>query len=115
MNKFLPLLLISYSTVFGQNLKQNLDSSIQNLLRSEGGKSAQITMTITNNEGKILYNHQGNIGLTTASTQKIFTAAAALETLGKNYTYTTTAGYSGEIKMANCKEISTYNPTATLP
>lgn len=98
MYKFSPLFIIFYCGIYAQNLKQNLDSSIQNLLRSEGGKSAQIAMTITNNEGNIIYNYNGNIGLTTASTQKIFTAAAALETLGKNYTYTTTVGHSGEIK-----------------
>lgn len=98
MNKLFLLFITFSCAVVGQNLKQNIDNSIQNLLHSEGGKSAQIAMTIANSEGKIIYNYQGNIGLTTASTQKIFTAAAALETLGKNYTYTTTASYSGDIK-----------------
>ncbi len=36
-----------------------------------------------------VYEYQGNKGLSTASTMKIFTAAAALETFRKDYQYKT--------------------------
>lgn len=59
--------------------------------------SSSLSFYVADENGNPIYDYQGNKGLSTASTQKIFTAAAALETLGKDYTYHTTSGYSGTI------------------
>ncbi|MDO4225610.1 MAG: D-alanyl-D-alanine carboxypeptidase/D-alanyl-D-alanine-endopeptidase, partial [Bergeyella zoohelcum] len=61
------------------------------------GNSAHLSFYVTDEKGNLVYDYDGHKGLTTASTQKIFTAAMALETLGKDYQWTTTTAYSGEI------------------
>lgn len=81
--------------ISGQNLKQNLDNSIKNILKTNAGSSALIGVAVADKNGNLIYEYNGNMGLTTASTQKIFSAGAALDILGTNYQYTTTAGISG--------------------
>lgn len=82
---------------FAQDVAQKLDAATKNLLETPAAYSANLSFYVADETGKFIYEYQGNKGLSTASTQKIFTAAAALETLGKNYTYKTTASYSGNI------------------
>ncbi|KKI90607.1 D-alanyl-D-alanine carboxypeptidase [Bacillus sp. SA1-12] len=43
----------------------------------------------SSSSGELLYSFNGNLDLTPASNRKLFTAAAALETLGKNYQFHT--------------------------
>src|SRR5574338_226149 len=47
--------------------------------------------------GKVVFDKYSSIGLAGASTQKIFTAAASFELLGKDYQFKTRLGYSGKI------------------
>lgn len=95
MKKLLPILLISSTTVFAQNISQKLDAATKDLLNTAPAYSSNLSFYVADEAGNFVYEFQGNKGLSTASTQKIFTAAAALETLGKNYQYTTTASFSG--------------------
>jgi D-alanyl-D-alanine carboxypeptidase/D-alanyl-D-alanine-endopeptidase (penicillin-binding protein 4) len=48
--------------------------------------------------GKTVYEHNAQIGLAAASTQKLFTSAAAFELLGSDYRYKTIVGYDGSIE-----------------
>lgn len=97
---FLSLLFISQFFA-AQNLADKLDGATKMLLNSSASYSANLSFYVADESGNFIYEYQGNKGLSTASTQKIFTAAAALETLGKDYQFTTTASYSGSLNNGN--------------
>lgn len=101
MRKILLVFIGSSQFLFAQNIVQKLEVATKQLMDSSPAYAAQLSFYIADESGNFIYEYQGNRGLSTASTQKIFTAAAALETLGKNYRYTTTASYSGEISGGN--------------
>jgi len=97
MKKTVAVLTLATQIFFAQNITQKLDEVTKNLINSSGALSSSLSFYVADENGNPIYDYQGNKGLSTASTQKIFTAAAALETLGKDYTYQTTSGYSGTI------------------
>ncbi|MFC3157861.1 D-alanyl-D-alanine carboxypeptidase / D-alanyl-D-alanine-endopeptidase (penicillin-binding protein 4) [Chryseobacterium arachidis] len=101
MKNSLAIFLLSTQVIFAQNITQKLDAATKGLMDSSGAISSNLSFYVTDESGSLIYEYQGNKGLSTASTQKIFTAAAALETLGKNYTFKTTSGYSGNISGGN--------------
>lgn len=97
MIRVLFLILIS-CTVTAQTLAEKISTSTKTLLANPQAYAASLSLYIADADGKLVYEYDGNRGLSTASTQKIFTAAAALETLGKDYRYVTTASYTGTLK-----------------
>jgi serine-type D-Ala-D-Ala carboxypeptidase/endopeptidase (penicillin-binding protein 4) len=97
MKKTLAVLILSVQVLSAQNIAQKLDKATKDLMESSGAVSSGLSFYVTDENGTFIYEYQGNKGLSTASTQKIFTAGAALEALGGNYTYKTTAGYSGSL------------------
>lgn len=97
MKKILTVLTLSTQVVFAQDIAQKLDKATRDLMDSSGAVSSALSFYVTDDNGEFIYEYQGSKGLSTASTQKIFTAGAALETLGKDYTYKTRASYSGNI------------------
>ncbi|MCX8532614.1 D-alanyl-D-alanine carboxypeptidase/D-alanyl-D-alanine endopeptidase [Chryseobacterium luquanense] len=101
MKKPFALIVFSTQIIFAQNIAQKLDDVTKNLMNSSLAVSSNLSFYVSDESGNLVYEFQGNKGLSTASTQKIFTAAAALETLGKNYTYKTTSSYSGNISNGN--------------
>ncbi|WP_185204732.1 D-alanyl-D-alanine carboxypeptidase/D-alanyl-D-alanine-endopeptidase [Chryseobacterium sp. C3] len=101
MKNSLPIFLLSTQIIFAQNITQKLDEATKNLMNSSGAISSNLSFYVSDENGNFIYEYQGNKGLSTASTQKIFTAGAALEILGKNYTYKTTSSYSGNISGGN--------------
>jgi D-alanyl-D-alanine carboxypeptidase/D-alanyl-D-alanine-endopeptidase (penicillin-binding protein 4) len=101
MRKTFAVLTFSTQIIFAQNVAQKLDAATKNLMESSAAVSSSLSFYVADENGNFIYEYQGNKGLSTASTQKIFTAAAALEVLGKNYTYKTTSGYSGTVSGGN--------------
>ncbi len=101
MKKTLAVLTLSTQIIFAQNITQKLDEATKTLMNSSGAISSNLSFYVSDENGNFIYEYQGNKGLSTASTQKIFTAGAALEILGKNYTYKTTSSYSGNISGGN--------------
>ncbi|SHK38719.1 D-alanyl-D-alanine carboxypeptidase/D-alanyl-D-alanine endopeptidase [Chryseobacterium polytrichastri] len=101
MKKTFVVLAISSQLIFAQNIAQKLDKVTKDLMDSSGAVATNLSFYVSDESGNFIYEYQGNKGLSTASTQKIFTAAAALETLGKNYTYKTTSSYSGTLSGGN--------------
>jgi len=101
MKKTLAVLTLSTQIFFAQNITQKLENATKDLMNSSAAVSSNLSFYVSDENGNLVYEFQGNKGLSTASTQKIFTAAAALETLGKDFTYKTTSGYSGNISDGN--------------
>ncbi|KUJ55419.1 D-alanyl-D-alanine carboxypeptidase/D-alanyl-D-alanine endopeptidase [Chryseobacterium aquaticum] len=101
MKKTFAILTLSSQIIFAQNIAQKLDEVTKKLMNSSTAVSSNLSFYVSDEGGNLVYEFQGNKGLSTASTQKIFTAAAALEVLGKNYTYITTSAYSGTISNGN--------------
>lgn len=101
MKKTFAVLALSTQLIFAQNIAQKLDKATKDLMDSSGAVASSLSFYVSDESGNFIYEYQGNKGLSTASTQKIFTAGAALETLGKNYTYKTTSSYSGNISGGN--------------
>lgn len=96
--KYISVLFLFLIQFFlSQNIATKLESETQKLLKSSPAYSANLSLYVAEENGDLVYEYDGNKGLSTASTQKIFTSATALETLGKDYTYTTAASYSGKI------------------
>lgn len=101
MKKYIILSVLSTQLLFAQNIAQKLDIATKNLMNSSQAVSSNLSFYVADESGNMIYDYHGSKGLSTASTQKIFTAAAALETLGKNYTYKTISSYSGTISNGN--------------
>ena len=115
MKKLFPVLLLISQFCFSQNVAQNLEDATKKLLNSTSAYSANLSIYVADEKGNFIYENNGNKGLSSASTQKIFTAAAALETLGKDYQYVTKAHYSGTLSAGlltgNIFIASTGDPT----
>lgn len=97
MKIFFSIFILFAQLLFSQSISQKLEAATKELLNSNAASSANFSLYVTDDNGKVIYDYQGNKGLTTASTQKIFTAAMALELLGKDYQWKTTASHSGSV------------------
>lgn len=97
MKPILATLFFTSQLFFTQNIAQKLDTAVKNLMDTNSAYAANLSFYVSDANGNFVYEYNGNKGLSTASTQKIFTAAAALETLGSDYRYKTTAAFSGNI------------------
>ncbi|MEY8760711.1 D-alanyl-D-alanine carboxypeptidase/D-alanyl-D-alanine endopeptidase [Chryseobacterium tongliaoense] len=97
MKKTFAVLTLSAQVLFAQDIAQKLDTATKDLMNSSAAVASGLSFYVSDENGNFVYEYQGSKGLSTASTQKIFTAGVVLETLGKNYTYKTTSGYSGSI------------------
>ncbi|SFI06325.1 D-alanyl-D-alanine carboxypeptidase/D-alanyl-D-alanine endopeptidase [Halpernia frigidisoli] len=99
MKKIIFLFLFFFKVLPAQNVSQTLEKATKDLLSTSAALSANFSFYVADASGNLVYEYNGNKGLSTASTQKIFTAAAALETLGKNFTYKTQASFDGKISL----------------
>lgn len=90
--------LCSAPLILAQTIAAKLSQSVKDVVNAPQAVAANLSLYVADENGKLIYEYNGNKGLSTASTQKIFTAAAALETLGKDYRYTTTVSTSGTVR-----------------
>lgn len=101
--KFGITLCCLWSIYNAQDIKSQLHKATQQLLQSPKMYAGHLSFYVADTEGNLIYEYQGNKGLSTASTQKIFTALAALDILGENYQYQTTLSHSGNIQNGELK------------
>lgn len=101
MKAFFLIPLIVSQTFFSQSVSADLEKSVKEMMSAPNALSANLSFYVADENGNLVYEFNGNKGLSTASTQKIFTAIAALETLGKDFQFKTKASYSGKISNGN--------------
>jgi len=91
-------LLLCVNT-FAQTLSKRLQTVYQ-MFESDSQLSNAISSlyVIDANTGQVVFDRNSKIGLATASTLKVVTAATAYELLGKDFRYETKFGYVGSIK-----------------
>ncbi len=96
MRKYL-LVLVAFSMQYGlgQSVSQKLSLAIKQLESDLQLKHALIGFSVVDSKtGKVVYEHNAQVGLAAASTQKLLTSCAAFELLGKDFRYTTEIGYN---------------------
>ncbi len=101
MKRFILIALLISQSYFSQSVSADMDKSVKEMLATPHALAANLSFYVSDEKGNLVYEYNGSKGLSTASTQKIFTSAAALETLGKDYQFKTTASYSGKISNGN--------------
>ena len=91
-----------FQSFFAQKtIQEQLDVKVNQLLASEPMYSGSLSFYVSDENGNKIYEYQANKGLSTASTMKVFTAAAALETLGKDYQYKTKIAFDGNLYVTS--------------
>lgn len=87
-----------HSTVSAAVSYEGLENTINTIMADSRMRAASSSVTVRKaSTGEIIYQKQGDKGITPASTLKILTAAAALETLGENYRFTTDVLTNGKV------------------
>ncbi|HEY8897239.1 MAG TPA: D-alanyl-D-alanine carboxypeptidase/D-alanyl-D-alanine-endopeptidase [Niastella sp.] len=100
MKKLVLLLLIAQAhTTMGQTIEVKLANAIKQFEADAQVQHGIISLYVADAQtGKTVYEHNAQIGLAAASTQKLFTSAASFELLGSDYRYKTIVGYDGSIE-----------------
>ena len=71
MRKTFIIGLVISQTVAAQNISQRLEDETKKMIRSENMLAANLSFYVADENGNVVYEYQGNKGLSTASTQKI--------------------------------------------
>lgn len=98
---FLLFFVVSQAFLAQKSIPEQLDDKVKQLLESEPMFSGSLSFYVTDENGNQIYDYQSKKGLSTASTMKVFTAAAALETLGKDYQYNTKIAFDGNLYITS--------------
>src|SRR5688572_26748802 len=94
---FFNFLVFSFST-FSQTIYSSLQSAVNRLEADPQMKHGILGLHIIDaSNGKPVFSRNAAPGFAVASSQKVITAAAALELLGENFRYTTTLTATGDI------------------
>jgi D-alanyl-D-alanine carboxypeptidase/D-alanyl-D-alanine-endopeptidase (penicillin-binding protein 4) len=98
------LLLLVFITTFvssgkAQTIPVKLANAVKLFEADDQMQHGIISLYVTDAKtGKPVYEHNAQLGLAAASTQKLFTSAASFELLGSTYRYKTIVGYNGKIE-----------------
>jgi D-alanyl-D-alanine carboxypeptidase/D-alanyl-D-alanine-endopeptidase (penicillin-binding protein 4) len=96
-------LLVAVLQMYGQTVADKLKKATTVFLNDEQLKHAIVSVYVTDTEGNEVFSLNREYGLAPASTQKIFTSAAALSILGGKFNYETQIGYTGTIEKGQLK------------
>lgn len=96
---FVILICVSALPLFGQTISKRLQDAFQKFENDSQVSNAISSLYVINAKtGDVVFDRNSRIGLATASTLKVVTAATAYELLGKNFKYETKFGFVGTIK-----------------
>ncbi|MGB4775877.1 MAG: D-alanyl-D-alanine carboxypeptidase/D-alanyl-D-alanine-endopeptidase [Daejeonella sp.] len=91
-------LLLFFQPSFAQSINLCLSKKFESFEKDPQLKYGITSLTVLNAEtGNVIFSKNGNTGLASASTLKTITSATAYYLLGKDFTWQTTLGYSGNI------------------
>lgn len=92
------LVLLFLQVLHAQDISTRLQSAYTRFENDSQLSSALSSLYVIDAaSGKVVFAKNEKTGLATASTLKVVTAATAYETLGKDFRYTTTFGYQGNM------------------
>jgi len=92
------LLLALMQNGHAQTLSQKLKTATDRLLADGQMRNASLGFCVADAEtGETVYSYNGDIGLSPASSQKVFTAIASYDILGQDFRFQTVVGYNGTI------------------
>ena len=94
-------LLVAVLQMYGQTVADKLKKATTVFLNDEQLRHAIVSLYVTDTEGNEVFSLNTEYGLAAASTQKIFTSAAALSILGEKFNYETHIGYTGTIEKGS--------------
>jgi serine-type D-Ala-D-Ala carboxypeptidase/endopeptidase (penicillin-binding protein 4) len=84
--------------VFGQPLQQRLATAIGNIQKDQQFKHAAISLYVVDSKtGAVIFDHNAQLGLAPASSQKVITSVSAFELLGKDFRYNTSICSNGTV------------------
>jgi D-alanyl-D-alanine carboxypeptidase/D-alanyl-D-alanine-endopeptidase (penicillin-binding protein 4) len=93
------LIAMQVQAVTAQSIAAKLGTVVQQFEMDEQLRHGIISFCVVDAQtGKPVYNHNAQLGLPAASTQKLFTSVASFELLGKDYRYKTKITYDGSIQ-----------------
>lgn len=85
-------------SLFAQDIRSKIQQAFQEFQHQENLKNGISSLMVCDGKtGQTIYAANENMGLATASTMKVITAATALDFLGTNYQFKTTLYYTGAI------------------
>jgi serine-type D-Ala-D-Ala carboxypeptidase/endopeptidase (penicillin-binding protein 4) len=102
-NTIKKLFVVAFLMVSSRTFTQTISSRLENAYYSFE-KDSQLTSAIASlyvinaASGEVVFDKNSRVGLATASTMKVITAATAYELLGKDFRYETRFGYVGSIR-----------------
>ncbi|MEO8713069.1 MAG: D-alanyl-D-alanine carboxypeptidase/D-alanyl-D-alanine-endopeptidase [Parafilimonas sp.] len=91
------MLLFFAMQMYGQSVAEKLKTATASFLKDDQLTHAIASLYVTDENGNKIFSFNEQYGLAPASTQKVFTFIAALSLLGKDFTYKTEIGYTGNI------------------
>lgn len=84
--------------LFAQDIRTKIQHAFDQFQHQESLKNGISSLTVFDGKtGQTIYSANEHMGLATASTMKIITAATALDFLGKDHQFKTTLYYTGDI------------------
>jgi len=94
-NRILTLAL-ALTLAAGANA-QDVQRTVDRIARTEPLRTAAWAMKAVDGEGHVLATHNADMKLTPASNMKLITTGCALHSLGKDFKFETSIGYSGTV------------------
>ena len=86
----------SFFGLQAQEAAKSVSVAVERLLSDPSIRYAQLGVHLEEaGSGRVLYSHDGRVGLVPASSQKVVTAATALELLGKDHRFETIFAHAG--------------------
>jgi D-alanyl-D-alanine carboxypeptidase/D-alanyl-D-alanine-endopeptidase (penicillin-binding protein 4) len=82
-----------------QDPGKSIKAALDRLMADPAMRYAQLGVHVEEaGSGQVLFSHNGRVGLVPASSQKVVTAATALELLGKDHRFETIFAHAGSVK-----------------